>query len=120
MANIDLKTKDYVLMSLDAAFSKNEVQAICQRLNIHRNKYWANPKIGSRFYTLRRSKDVTRTIQTVKQYAEEALEGLEPNRFASILVNAIQTVKSQVDLNIEVTQLSGQKQTILYFVKVGG
>ncbi|PAL85790.1 hypothetical protein CEJ75_20115, partial [Acinetobacter baumannii] len=70
MANIDLKTKDYVLMSLDAAFSKNEVQAICQRLNIHRNKYWANPKIGSRFYTLRRSKDVTRTIQTVKQYAE--------------------------------------------------
>ena len=67
---------------------------------------------------MRRSKDVTRTIQTVKQYAEEALEGLVPNRFASILVNAIQTVKSQVDLNIEVTQLSGQKQTILYFVKV--
>jgi len=120
MANIDLKTKDYVLMSLDAAFSKDEVQAICQRLNIHRRKYWANPNLGSRFYTLRRSKDVSRTIQTVKQYAEEALEGLVPNRFASILVNAVQTIKSQVDLNIEVTQLSGQKQTILYFVKVGG
>ncbi len=107
-------------MSVKPHLNPNEVQAICQRLNIHRNKYWANPKIGSRFYTLRRSKDVTRTIQTVKQYAEEALEGLVPNRFASILVNAIQTVKSQVDLNIEVTQLSGQKQTILYFVKVGG
>lgn len=120
MANIDLKTKDYVLMSLDAAFSKNEVQAICQRLNIHRHKYWANSNIGSRLYTLKRSKDVTRTIQTVKQFAEEALEGLVPNRFAAILVNAVQTVKSQVDLNIEVTQLSGQKQTILYFVKVGG
>lgn len=107
-------------MSLDAAFSKNEVQAICQRLNIHRRKYWANANLGSRFYTLRRSKDVPRTIQTVKQYAEEALEGLVPNRFASIFVTAVQTIKSQVDLNIEVTRLSGQKQTIQYFVPVGG
>ncbi|MHA4952253.1 hypothetical protein FR838_18330 [Acinetobacter pittii] len=120
MANINLETKDYVLMSLDTAFSKDEVQAVCQRLNIHRGKYWANPNLGSRFYTLRRSKDVPRMIQIVKQYAEEALAGMVPDRFASILVNAVQTAQSRVDLNIDVVQLSGQKQTIQYFVPVGG
>ncbi|WP_151730363.1 phage GP46 family protein [Acinetobacter junii] len=120
MATINLETKDYVLMSLDAVFSKDEVQAICQRLNIHRAKYWAKPNLGSRFYTLKRSKDVPRMIQIVEQYAEEALAGLVPDRFASILVNAVQTVQSRVDLDIEVTRLSGQKQTIQYFVPVGG
>jgi phage gp46-like protein len=72
MGNINLETKDYVLMSLDSAFNDDVVQSACLRLNIHRYRYWADPDLGSRFYTLRRSKDVPRMLQIVKQYAEEA------------------------------------------------
>ena len=52
------------------------VQAVCQRLNIHRRKYWKDPNLGSRSYTLRRSKDVPRIVQLEQQYAEEALSDL--------------------------------------------
>ncbi|MEG2269237.1 MAG: hypothetical protein RSC68_33525, partial [Acinetobacter sp.] len=65
MGTINLETKDYVLTSLDAAFNDDVVQVVCQRLNIHRGRYWADPNLGSRFYTLKRSKDVPRMIQTV-------------------------------------------------------
>ena len=71
MGTINLETKDYVLTSLDVAFHDDVVQAVCLRLNIHRGKYWADPNLGSRLYLLRRSKDVPRMLQIVKQYAEE-------------------------------------------------
>ena len=120
MGTINLETKDYVLTSLDAAFNDDVVQVVCQRLNIHRGRYWADPNLGSRFYTLKRSKDVPRMIQTVKQYAEEALIDLVPNRLQSLVVSAAQSVKSRIDLKIEITRLTGEKQTIPYFVAVGG
>lgn len=119
MGTINLETKDYVLTSLDVAFHDDVVQAVCLRLNIHRGKYWADPNLGSRFYLLRRSKDVPRMIQLVKQYAEEALNDLIPSRLQSLVVSATQSVKSRVDLNIEITRLTGEKQTIPYFVAVG-
>ncbi|MBK0063976.1 MULTISPECIES: phage GP46 family protein [unclassified Acinetobacter] len=120
MANINLETKDYVLISLDAAFINDDVQCVCQRLNIHRGKYWADPKVGSRFYLLKRSKDLARNVLLAKQYAEEALLDLVPSRFQTIVVNATQSVKSRVDLAIAVTRLTGETQTIQYFVPVGG
>ncbi|MDV2438713.1 phage GP46 family protein [Acinetobacter gerneri] len=121
MGVINLESKDYILISLDSTFSnKDDEQIICQRLNIHRRKYWANLNLGSRFYTLRRSKDVPRTIQTVKQFAEEALSDLVPKRFQSILVTASQAIKSRIDLVIEVANITGEKQKIMYFVPVGG
>lgn len=120
MANINLETKDYVLLSLDAAFVNDDVQCVCQRLNIHRGKNWADLKIGSRFYLLKRSKDLARNVLLAKQYAEEALSDLVPGRFQSIVVNATQSAKSRVDLAIDVTRLTGDKQTIQYFVPVGG
>ncbi|MFW1840058.1 phage GP46 family protein [Acinetobacter gyllenbergii] len=120
MGIINLETKDYVLTSLDAAFNDDIVQSVCMRLNIHRGKYWADPNLGSRFYLLRRSKDVPRMLQTVRQYAEEALADLVPARVQALSVTANQTVKSRVDLNIEITRLTGEKQTIPYFVPVGG
>ncbi len=120
MATINLESKDYVLLSLDAAFINDDVQCVCQRLGIHRGKYWANPNLGSRFYLLRRSKDVTRNILLAKQYAEEALFDLVPGRFQEINVRASQQLKNQVDLQIDVIKLSGQQQTIQYFVPVGG
>ena len=63
MGTINLETKDYVLLSLDQAFKDDVVQAVCQRLNIRR-KYWKDPNLGSRSYTLRRSKDVPCAIRT--------------------------------------------------------
>ncbi|MCU4307015.1 phage GP46 family protein [Acinetobacter ursingii] len=120
MANINLETKDYVLMSLDAAFINDDVQCVCQRLNIHRGKYWADPNLGSRFYLLKRSKDLARNVLLAKQYAEEALFDLVPGRFQSIVVNATQSAKSRVDLAIDVIRLTGDKQTVQYFVAVGG
>ncbi len=119
MANINLETKDYVLSSLNSAFSDDIVQSVYFRLNMRRRQYWANSE-GSRFYTLRRSKDVPRMLQTVKQYAEEALEELVPDRLQSLVVSVAQTVKSRVDLTIEITRLTGEKQMIPYFVPVGG
>lgn len=120
MGTINLEIKDYVLTSLDAAFNADVVQAVCQRLNIHRGKYWANPDLGSRLYTLRRSKDVPRMLQLVKQYAEEALSDLVPSRLDSITITTSQSIVSRIDLDIEVTRLTGESQTIQYFVAVGG
>lgn len=120
MANINLETKDYVLLSLDAAFQHNDIESVCMRLGIHRGKYWANPNLGSRFYKLKRSKDVSRNVLLAKQYAEEALDDLVPDRFESIDVNASQKIRSQVDLTIDATRISGERMTIMYFVPVGG
>ncbi len=120
MGTINLETKDYVLTSLDAAFNDDVVQVVCQRLNIHRGRYWADPNLGSRFYTLKRSKDVPRMLQIVKQYAEEALTDLVPNRLQDLVVSSTQTIKSRIDLKIEITRLTGEKQTIPYFVAIGG
>ena len=74
MAAINLETKDYVLLSLDATFVNDDVQCVCQRLGIHRGKYWANSKLGSRLFTLSRSKDLPRNLLLAKQYAEELRE----------------------------------------------
>ncbi|MBJ9952171.1 phage GP46 family protein [Acinetobacter bereziniae] len=120
MGLISLENKDYVLLSLDAAFGQDDVQCVCQRLNIHRGKYWANPNLGSRLYLLKRAKDLKRNVLLAKQYAEEALLDLVPSRFQSIIVTATQSEKNRVNLIIDATRLSGQKQTIQYFVPVGG
>lgn len=120
MGVINLETKDYVLASLDAAFNDDIVQSVCLRLNIHRGKYWKDARLGSRLYTLKRSKDVPRLLQIAKQYAEEALLDLVPNRLNSVVVIASQQSQGQIDLNIQITRLSGQLQTIQYFVPVGG
>lgn len=120
MATIDLESKDYVLLSLDAAFINDDVQCVCQRLGIHRGKYWANGNLGSRLYLLSRSKDLPRNLLLAKQYAEEALEDLVPSRFESITVAASQSEKSRVDLTIDAVRITGESQKIMYFVPVGG
>lgn len=120
MATIDLESKDYVLLSLDAAFINDDVQCVCQRLGIHRGKYWANKNLGSRLYLLSRSKDLPRNLLLAKQYAEEALEDLVPSRFESIAVSAKQSEKSRVDLIIDAVRITGESQKIMYFVPVGG
>lgn len=119
MANINLETRDYILLSLDAAFGHDDIQCVCQRLGIHRGKYWANPNLGSRLYLLKRSKDLARNVLLAKQYAEEALMDLVPSRFNSINVKASRTEQSRIDLLIDVLRLTGEKQTIHYFVPVG-
>ena len=120
MAQLDLKTRDYVIESLTQNFEVSLVKAVIIRLLTHRGKYWANPNLGSRFYLLRRSKDVPRNLLLAEQYAFEALEDLLDSRVEDIEITATQNEKSRIDLLIEITQLTGEKQTILYFVPVGG
>ena len=120
MATIDLESKDYVLLSLDATFINDDVQCVCQRLGIHRGKYWANKNLGRRLYLLNRSKDLPRNLLLAKQYAQEALEDLVPSRFESITVAASQSEKSRVDLTIDAVRITGESQKIMYFVPVGG
>ena len=59
-------------------------------------------------------------LQIVKQYAEEALADLVPARLQSLIVSTTQTIKSRIDLSIEITRLTGERQTIQYFVPIGG
>ena len=120
MANINLENNDYVLLSLDAAFNQDDVQCVCSRLGIHRGKYWADPNLGSRLYLLKRSKDLTRNILLAKQYAEEALSDLVPERFDSIVVSAKQSERSRIDLIVDAVRLTGEIQKIMYFVPIGG
>lgn len=120
MAEINLKTRDYVIESLNQKFDVSLIQAIIMRLLVHRGKYWANPNLGSRLHLLRRSKDVPRNLLLAEQYAYEALEDMEDSRVVNIDVTATQSEKSRIDLLIEITQLTGEKQSILYFVPVGG
>lgn len=120
MAQLDLKTRDYVIESLTQNFEVNLIQAVILRLLTHREKYWANPNLGSRFYLLRHSKDVPRNLLLAEQYAFEALEDLLDNRIEDVDITAMQNEKSRIDLLIEITQLTGEKQNILYFVPVGG
>lgn len=120
MAKLDIKTRDYIIQSLNQKFDDDVIQAIIMRLSIHRGKYWANNKLGSRLYLLKRSKDVQRNKLLAKQYAMEALEDLVPNRLEKIDISALNQEQSQIDLNIEITQLNGEKKKITYFVPVGG
>lgn len=118
MAKIDLITKDY--KNWEDKFDQDIIDVICQRLNIHRKKYWANPQLGSQLYTLRRSKDVLRVSQLAKQYVEEALKDLVPTRIQKLNVSTSRKMQGKLDIQIEITRLTGQTQTIQYFVAVGG
>lgn len=120
MASLTNQTRDYILESLDAPFDADLWQAVLMRLNTQRGKYWANPNLGSRFYLMRRSKDVARNRLFAKQYADEALADLTPERVAAITTTVTQSEQSRIDLQIEITRLTGDKQSIIYFVKVGG
>lgn len=120
MAQLELSTKDYVPTSLESDFSQDDVEVIKTRLTAHRGKWWRNKNLGSRLYQLAGSKDVQRNIRLAKQYADEALQDLVPARFLNIEVIAAQNESSRIDLKIEVTTLTGHKQNIIHFVKVGG
>jgi hypothetical protein len=43
-----------------------------------------------------------------------------PNRLQRPCCISSSSVKSRIDLKIEITRLTGEKQTIPYFVAVGG
>lgn len=120
MANLSVNTRDYVIASLDLPFDVELWQSVLMRLNTHRGGYWANPNLGSRFHLMRRSKDVARNRLIAKQYADEALRDLMPARVAAITTTVSQLEKGRINLKIEITRLTGDKQSIIYFVKVGG
>ena len=120
MAVIHSENKDYELQSLDDAFTLDDIQCVLHRLRIERFKYWADSNLGSRLYLLRRSKDLRRNHLLAKQYAEEALIDLIPERFETLQVSVQNNEVSRIELLIEITRLNGQIGKILYFVPVGG
>jgi phage gp46-like protein len=119
MATIDFSDKDYELESLNSAFSQDEIQSVLICLYQHRGKHFARPDQGSYLYKLRRSKDVERNKVLARQYAEQALQHMVPNRFRSIEVSADRSESGRVDLTINLFKLTGQSQIIHYFVPVG-
>ncbi|MEQ1412259.1 phage GP46 family protein [Acinetobacter indicus] len=120
MAEIDFQNKDYVLPSLNSAFTQDDIQSVLICLYQHRGQHFATPDQGSYLYKLRRSKDVERNKVLARQYAQQALEHMVPNRFRDIQVMAERKEQSRIDLTITLTKLSGQAQIIHYFVPVGG
>ena len=116
----DLGGKDYVIHSLNQAFTQDEIQSVLICLHQHRGKHFAKPDQGSYLYKLRRAKDVERNKVLARQYAEQALAHFVSDRFRNISVHAARTEAGRIDLTIELIKLSGQSQIIHYFVKIGG
>ncbi|GEM_PF-510086 len=116
----NLGGKDYVIHSLNNAFTQDDIQSVLICLHQHRGKHFAKPNQGSYLYKLRRAKDVERNKVLARQYAEQALEHMMPNRFKQIDVSASRTAAGRIDLTIKLTKLGGQSQIIHYFVKIGG
>lgn len=120
MAEINFAQKDYALPSLNAAFTQDEIQSVLICLHQHRGKHFARPAQGSYLYKLRRSKDVERNKVLARQYAEQALAHMVPDRFRDIQITAERNTAHRIDLTINLIKLSGQAQIIHYFVQVGG
>jgi len=93
--------------------------AIYLRITTPLGTYWADKSLGSRFYLLKRSKDVQRNTKLAIQYGEEALQPLiDSKRADQIVVNAEWNHDGRLYVFGEVYQL-GQLLTVFgHFVKV--
>lgn len=120
-ALIDPTKKDYVLLSgvIQRDPSGGLLNACYLRLTVELGSYWADPTIGSLLHTLRREKDVLRVGVLAKQYAEQALAPLMPNRATSITVTVSQPLNGFLWLYIEVIAASGEPLTFKHPVSVG-
>lgn len=120
MAKIDFESKDYELPSLNTEFTQDDIQSVLICLHQHRGQHFARPDQGSYLYKLRQSKDVERNKVLARQYSEQALAHMVPDRFRDIQITAERNTAHRIDLTISLIKLSGQAQIIHYFVQVGG
>lgn len=88
----------------------NLQNAVYLRLMTPLGSYWGNKKLGSLLYTLEREKDVQSVSLLAQQYAQQALQPIiDDGRATDISVTTLQTHNGQLHLNIQVTEMTGEK-----------
>lgn len=97
---------------------KSLANAVYLRLMTPLGSYWADLTLGSRLHELERELDVSRVRILAKQYAEQALATLMPERARSISVTASQLQKGWCELHVQVVDNTGQQEHFKHPVKV--
>lgn len=93
--------------------------AVYLRLTVPLGSWFADPTLGSRLHELQREKDLGRVAVLARQYAQQALQPLlDDGRARTVAVSAQRDGSGRLDLNIEVVDASGQRQTFEYPVCV--
>ena len=92
--------------------------AVYLRLMTPLGSWWADPTLGSRLHELERELDVPRVRILARQYAEQALASLIPERASRISVTTDQRRTSWCDLRVSVVDLTGQEQVFKHPVRV--
>lgn len=118
---IDPITRDYVLLQGQAARdpANGLLNACYLRLTVELGSYWEDLTLGSKLYLLRREKDVSRAVVLAKQYAEQALAPLMPDRATQINVSTFRPGNGRLYLLIEVIAASGETLTFKHPISVG-
>jgi phage gp46-like protein len=118
---IDPVTRDYVFLqgALKRDPANGLLNACYLRLTVQLGSYWADITLGSKLHLLRREKDVSRVVVLAKQYAEQALASLMPDRAAQINVSTSRPGTGILYLLIEVIAVSGEAITFKHPVSVG-
>lgn len=124
-ALIDPVTRDYVIVAGSPKRDEADglANAVYLRLETPLGSYWADPSLGSKLYTLQRTKDLPRVERQAKQYAQEALAPLLADGRATAIEISTQRVKvgdgsGRLNLLIEVTAASGARLIFTHPVKV--
>lgn len=93
--------------------------AVYIRLITPLGSWWADTSLGSRLHELQRSKDLSRVGALAKQYAEDALKPLlDDGRTKAIAVTVEQPHNGRLELLVEVTDVTGDRQVFRHLVRV--
>lgn len=93
--------------------------AVYIRLITPLGSWWADTSLGSRLHELQRSKDLSRVGALAKQYAEDALKPLlDDGRAKAIAVTVEQPHNGRLELLVEVTDATGDRQVFRHLVRV--
>ena len=113
-SRIDPTTGDY-----DRARIADLGNAAYFRLVVPLGSYWADPKLGSKLYLLRRMKDVERNKTLAIQYTREALQPLIADKRADrIDVDAEWNHDGRLELRGSIYQAGRPVATFQHYVKV--
>ncbi len=93
--------------------------AVYLRLMTPLGSWWADASLGSRLHELLREKDVARVRILAAQYAEQALAPLVTDgRALAVSVTASQPYSGRCDLDVSITDATGQQQLYSHSVRV--
>lgn len=115
---------DYRLDPLTADYDRTRIadlsNAIYLRICTPLGSYWADKTLGSKFYKLKRAKDLERNVKLAIQYGQEALQPLiDSKRADKIVVEAEWPHNGTLRVYGEVYQYGDLLAAFTHFVKVG-